>query len=70
MPPIDYEAIFAQEVQEIVTQALHERGIYAITEDELEYMMSGMRGMYLRTIGELRRVCKVPNALDGVRFRW
>lgn len=70
MHGLDHEAVFARETHAIITQALHERGIDVITEDELEYMMRGMRGLYLETLGELRRMCGAPRATVGVRFRW
>ena len=70
MPPIDYEGIFAREVEAIVTTALHERGIDTITEDELEQMMRNLRAEYMHCRAQLRRMCGTPNAVSGVRFRW
>ena len=70
MEKLDYEGIFSREAHAIITCALHERGIDAITEDELELLTHDLRAQYLRCRGELRRHHMRQSIVGSVRFRW
>jgi len=70
METLDYEGIFSREAHAIITQALHERGIDAITEDELELLTHDLRAQYLRCRGELRKTQGISSAVPMMRLRW
>ena len=67
MEALDYEGIFSREAHAIITTALHEHGIDAITEEEYEHMVRGLRAEYLRCNGEFRRAFKM-SVVPRMRF--
>lgn len=59
---MDYEQKFAETLQEIIDESLHERGIYVVTEDEADFMLRDVRSLYIKTLGEFRRMSGLSDA--------
>jgi hypothetical protein len=56
MHSIDFDALFATVVHEVAGEALARHGIDVITEEQLEWMMRGIRNtVHLPALGEMRR---------------
>jgi len=71
MHSIDFDALFAQVVYEVAGNALTSRGITEITEEQLDYMMRGIRDtVHLPAIGEMRRELGISTQPSRSRRTW
>ena len=71
MHGIDFDELFAQVVYEVAGNALTSRGITEITEEQLDYMMHGIRDtVHLPAIGEIRRELGISTQPSRSRRTW
>jgi len=70
MQPIDYKAIFARELHDMILEIFPAHGIDWISEDELvELVRDITRSEYDKSVAEFRRKQGI-STLSGFRFRW
>lgn len=71
MHGIDFDALLADVVYEVAGNALTSRGITEITEEQLDYMMHGIRDtVHLPAIGEIRRELGISTQPSRSRRTW